>query len=173
MDIRTIWVGLMASCLVGCAQATTSSTEPLAQSKVWDFTPDHWIYFTANFEDSAGVSGKANADDILLLTCRERDHRTAMTLQLPGLVEKAAVTMAFDGGTSFDAEMIGMNGISNKNTVFVMPDGPNLRAWIQKASSSKTVEIALVESGIVQSRHVFTLSRAPEAIAAALKLCGQ
>lgn len=69
--------------------------------------------------------------------------------------------------------MSGKKAVLNNILFLLLDRDPNFRPVMEKVMSSKTVEIEIVESGAAQKRRTFTLNGAAEAIAPALKLCGQ
>jgi hypothetical protein len=166
-------LGLLVLALAtGPAQAQSTGSEA-----GWStFKAERWERLTSSGEAFAGIRSQSDAG-LVLLMCIAKDRLVTLTFHPAppiGIAKPPQVAaLSFNGASSLGAELTASEA-PDGSILFVLHDNePGFQATIGNLMSARSLEIAVVQSDSVQSRHQFTLKGSGAAMKPVLKLCGR
>lgn len=173
---RAELIVLVASiCIFGCAKPQTAAPPQPAQSaQQVGLARDQWQ--VRPFGESIAAIVRADNDDLLLFSCTESVNMVAVAL-IPAdqsvLSDEQNATLAFDGGAPIEPILTGLKHSTGHVSFSVTDLQPGFHSVMDKLMSFHMLDVAIMQSGSVQSRRSFTLNGAAHAIAKVARRCGQ
>ena len=154
-----------------------SGAEAQSTESAWSsFKAERWENLTSSGEAFAGIRSQSDAG-LVLLMCIAKDRLVTLTFHPAspiGITKPPQVaSLSFNGASSLGAELTASEA-PDGSILFVLHDNePGFQATIGNLMSARSLEIAVVQSDTVQSRHNFTLKGSGAAMKPVLKLCGR